>query len=65
MPSSPTGLLSRYFEREREVSGSELPSLRQALSAIPDPRALRGVRYPFTDLFCWSSSPPCSPVRAR
>jgi len=50
MPSSPTGLLSRYFEHDREVSGLELPSLRQALSAIPDPRAMRGVRYPFTDL---------------
>lgn len=50
MPSSPTSVLSRYFALEEELSGRDLPSLRQALAAVPDPRDPRGVRYPFTDL---------------
>lgn len=50
MPSSPTGLLSRYFDRGSPLGAEDLPSLRQTLSSVPDPRARRGVRYPFTEV---------------
>lgn len=50
MPSSPLDLLERHLETTAEPGTEELTSLRQALSAVPDPRARRGVRYPFTDL---------------
>lgn len=50
MPSSTTHELARHFADFAAPETADLPSLRQALSAVPDPRAKRGVRYPFTDV---------------
>lgn len=50
MPSSPLDLLERHLGTIPGPGTEDLPSLRQALSSVPDPRARRGVRYPFADL---------------
>lgn len=40
----------RHLAVVNDFHEAELPSLRQALATIPDPRARRGVRYAFTEL---------------
>lgn len=50
MPSSLTTMTAGHLKGLELVTDAELPSLRQALSAVPDPRKPRGVRYGFTEL---------------
>ncbi|GFZ93350.1 ISAs1 family transposase [Nesterenkonia alkaliphila] len=50
MPSSLTTVLARHQHAVADFTDADLPSLRQALSAVTDPRKPRGVRYVFTDL---------------
>lgn len=56
MLSSLTGVLESHSESPGRtatglgIEGTDMLALREALGKIPDPRARRGVRYPFTDL---------------
>ena len=50
MPSSLTNVLERHSVAGADDWRAGADSLRAALEAVPDPRARRGVRYPFTDL---------------
>ncbi len=50
MPSSLTLLTSRHLAVVADWSDADLPSLRDALSALADPRSRRGVRYAFLEL---------------
>ncbi len=56
MPSSLIPILERHSATEPMAfgqtgyTGIDVPSLRAALEKIPDPRARRGVRYPFAEL---------------
>lgn len=50
MLSSLTAMASDHREFVGYLTDADLPSLRQALSAVPDPRHRRGVRYVFTEL---------------
>lgn len=56
MLSSLTGVLESHSETAGRtdtglgIDGTDMLALREALGKIPDPRARRGVRYPFTDL---------------
>lgn len=50
MSSSLTDLSERYWEAVEFFSDADLPSLREALSVVTDPRKRRGVRYAFTEL---------------
>lgn len=55
MSSSLTTVLARHQHAVVDFSDADLPSLREALGAVTDPRKRRGVRYVFTDLlvvFC-------------
>jgi hypothetical protein len=40
----------RHLAAVQDFQDADLPSLREALATIPDPRAARGVRYCFTEL---------------
>ena len=50
MSSSPTTMLTRHSTLVTDFTDADLPSLRQALSALTDPRHRRGIRYPFAGL---------------
>lgn len=50
MPSSLTNMLERHSAAGTDYWSEGAGSLRTALEAVPDPRARRGVRYPFADL---------------
>ena len=51
MPSSLETMLSRHSDALAGVFlHSDVPSLRDALASITDPRARRGVRYAFVDV---------------
>ena len=53
MLSSLADTLARHFEadfRAPQPEDTPGPSLRDALARVPDPRARRGVRYPFIEL---------------
>lgn len=50
MSSSLTQMLSRHRDAVADFTDADLPSLRQALSQVADPRDPRGVRYVFTEL---------------
>lgn len=50
MPSSLTTLASRHHQAVELFTDEDLPSLREALSTLTDPRKARGVRYLFTEL---------------
>lgn len=50
MPSSLTDLSERHYEAVESFTDADLPSLREALSVVADPRKPRGVRYVFTEL---------------
>ena len=50
MSSSLTTVLSRHQQALPGFTDEDLPSLREALSRVPDPRKPRGVRYVFTEV---------------
>lgn len=50
MSSSLTDLSERHSESVEFFTDADLPSLREALSVLTDPRKPRGVRYVFTEL---------------
>lgn len=50
MSSFPSALAAGHSNGLGPVTDDELPSLRQVLAAVPDPRKPQGVRYPFTDV---------------
>lgn len=47
MSSSPTTMLTRHSTLVADFTDADLPSLREALSTLIDPRHARGVRHPF------------------
>jgi predicted transposase YbfD/YdcC len=50
MPSSLTSLLESHSTGVPDYGEIDVQALRAALGQVPDPRARRGVRYPFADL---------------
>ena len=50
MPSSLTSLLESHSTGGPDYGQIDVQALRAALGQVPDPRARRGVRYPFEDL---------------
>lgn len=50
MLSSPITMPARHRDAVENLTDDELPSLREALSTVDDPRCRRGVRYQCTDL---------------
>ncbi|MCW2131918.1 ISAs1 family transposase [Arthrobacter sp. VKM Ac-2550] len=50
MTSSLTNVLERHPDTGQDFGQIDVGSLRAALEQVPDPRARRGVRYPFADL---------------